>query len=525
MRIKFLLVFLLGTVALRAQTIEVAGLQSGVWDADTVMVTDDVVVTDNLSILPGTNVVFDGYYSILVEENASFTAIGTMNDSIVFTVIDTTGFHVFDLQQGGWNGIRINQAQTAQFDYCKFQYGKAASDESQDGGALRIYNCMDVQISNSYLCHNFSREHGGALYAELSRIEMHGCKVNNNLLYSGVDTIYYMCGGAMHLIKCEAVLTDMKFCRNYGEISIGGALCADSSSLVLDRALFEGNYGINGGGMYLIDCNGKDCSISNCLFTGNTSGHFGGGLAMRNTSPEISNITVTDNLSIGVNCGGIFFYQDSHPVLRNCIVWGNHCNNESNIQMWFWIYDNIEAPSLYNCLIMGGLEYISGFEYIGINENLMKDDPLFVDADNHDFHLSAESPCIDAGSPDTNPSVLAGYDLDGVWRVYGAAIDLGAYEYSGVNLPETAPAETTLHVVGNPLTADSYLELQLNQSGKVEVMVYSLNGTLLRYQDYGTLQSGLQRLALGGLAEQMAHGVYLIEIMTEEGLKSAKVVK
>jgi len=52
--------------------------------------------------------------------------------------------------------------------------------------------------------------------------------------------------------------------------------------------------------------------------------------------------------------------------------------------------------------------------------------PLFVDPDNGDYHLAAGSPCINAG---TNGAVQPGEtDLDGLPRIIGGVVDMGAYE-------------------------------------------------------------------------------------------------
>ena len=123
MKTKLLFCFLLASVFCQAQTIEVSGVQSGTWSADTIRVTGDVKVQDSLRIQAGTTVLFDNYYCIKVENGASLTAMGKESDSILFTVADTTGFYAFNVGRGGWNGIRMDKAGKAQFDYCRFQCG------------------------------------------------------------------------------------------------------------------------------------------------------------------------------------------------------------------------------------------------------------------------------------------------------------------------------------------------------------------------------------------------------------------
>ena len=109
-----------------AQTIEVGGPQSGVWDADTIRVTKDIQVNDSLLVAPGTVVLFDGFYSILVKDDAVFKAQGDEKDSIRFTVADTTGFYVYDTGKGAWNGFRLHKAGKVLLDYCVLEYAKAA---------------------------------------------------------------------------------------------------------------------------------------------------------------------------------------------------------------------------------------------------------------------------------------------------------------------------------------------------------------------------------------------------------------
>ncbi len=526
MKTKILLFFLFCGLFANAQNIEVSGIQSGVWDADTVLVTDNVIVEDHLDIIAGTTVLFDGYYSITVGRDAALNAIGTYNDSIVFTVTDTTGFHIFNMGRGSWNGIRLEKANASKFKYCRFQYGKAALDDDQDGGALRIYHCDNVEIANSTLFCNFSREHGGALNAEHSTVSLHDCSVNNNVLYSEIDTIYFMYGGGLRFINCDVDITNTDFRHNIAPNAIGGALSLDSCAVNIDRCKFEHNYGINGGGLYLIRSNHKDCRISNSLFANNISGHFGGGFAISDSSPLVANLTVVGNHSYGVNCGGIFFHQESSPALWNCIVYGN--TNEvpldEPVQMWSWTYEGY-APEFHNCLVQFGLENISNHDVITVYENCIDEDPCFYDSENDDYHLAMGSPCIDIGSPETPDIILNSLDLDGNGRVDHNQIDMGAYEFSFTNVQETTQNESLIQIVGNPVTASSYAEIESDQDCIMTVCLYSLNGKQLFNKNLGAIQKGINRIEIGEMFQGLSSGTYLFVVRNADKTFATKVIK
>lgn len=522
---KVILLLLIGfSLSGIAQTVEVSGVQSGVWEADTIRVTGDVVVQDSLRIQAGTTVLFENYSGIMVGNSASLKAIGTAKDSILFTVADTTGFHIFNSGRGGWNGISLKKAGSCQFDYCRFQYGKASTDEEQDGGALRILNCDDVEITNSTLYCNFSREHGGALSAENSKVMIQKCEVDHNLTHSKIDTIYFMYGGGMRFLKCEVQITQTNFLHNTGEKAIGGALSLDNCAVAIDRCKFMYNYSINGGGLYLIDSYDLPGSITNSLFAHNTSGHFGGGFAIRNSSPLMANLTVANNHSIGVNCGGIFFYQNSAPAVWNCIVYGNTNESvaEAPVQMWTWTYDD-DAPEFHNCLVQFGLENIASYDRISVYENCIDADPLFYDDDYTIWDHN--SPCYNGGSPDTPAEVLNGFDLNSNPRVWDGIVDIGAYEMSEIGVQETAQKEPLIRIVGNPITASSYAEIELEDRMPLTARVVSMDGRLVNRKNLGNYQAGMSRIALDGLFSGLSSGTYLLVFQTSSQIFTTKVVK
>ena len=285
-------------------------------------------------------------------------------------------------------------------------------------------------------------------------------------------------------------------------------------------------YGINGAGLYLIRCYDNPCSITNSLFANNTSGHFGGGLAISDSSPLVANLTVVNNHSIGVNCGGIFFYQQSSPVLWNCIVYGN--TNEvpldEPVQMWSWTLDDC-APEFHNCLVQFGFENISNHEIISVYENCIDADPLFADPDNENYQLDPDSPCINAGSPETPANLLNGLDLDGNQRVSDNCIDIGAYEYDPNGVQETLQNEQTIHIVGNPVTISSYAEIECESACNLFAKVYSVDGKLLVNKNLEKAQIGINRIEIGEWFQNLTSGTYLLVIRTPKNTFVAKIIK
>ena len=526
MRTLFLFLLLLFSVAGHSQTVFVEGKQSGEWAADTVVVTGDVKVIDTLLISPGVTVLFDGFYTIMVEDGASFIAEGNASDSIVFTVADTTDFHVYNSGRGGWNGFRLDHAGKVRFDYCLLQYGKAADTLDRFGGALNILDCHDLVFNHTAIRCNFSREHGGGLNAENSSLVFSHCSINENRLYTS-DPTYAMYAAGARFLKCDVTMTDMEFRDNYGPTSIGGGMSLDSCSVILDRAVFADNIAINGGGFYIMRCNDKECRLSNMLVTGNYSGHFAGGFAFADASPEVYNATVVGNSSEGVNCNGVFFYQQSSPKLNNCIVYGNyppegHAIGDT-IQLWAWTFDDY-APEFRNCLIEKGSASITNFEYIKVFENIIDADPLFVRPEEGDYHLTEGSPCRDAGVESLPEYLLNGTDLDGLPRVANQRIDLGPYEYSPTSVLQQKP-EPSAVIEGNPLNAQSRLRIRLSQAGRVVLNVYDLTGRRVASESFDHLTQGLHSLELGSMVNELKSGLYLLELSTPDEMIILKAVR
>ena len=154
---------------------------------------------------------------------------------------------------------------------------------------------------------------------------------------------------------------------------------------------FVGYWG-SGGGFYL--SNSSPC-IENVIIAQNNA-DYGGGIYCEKSSPILNNVTITDN--IASTGGSIYCIGESNPSLMNCILWNNTPQE---------IYIQSGSITVNYSDIEGGW---TGIENINAN-------PLFVNPASEDYHITVNSPCINAGDP-TSP-----LDPD------GTRADMGAYFY------------------------------------------------------------------------------------------------
>ncbi len=211
----------------------------------------------------------------------------------------------------------------------------------------------------------------------------------------------------------------------------GGAMRLQNASPAIENCIFRDNTcthigGISGGAVIAID---SEYLAINCLFYRNNAQGDGGAVFNYRSSPSLINCTFTDN---SANDGGTMFnYTDSHVALMNCLVVASKSPTLAN--------QSASRLTLTNCNIVGGIANYDGsnstITYLGVNQS---EDPLFSDADNDDFRLYYDSPCIDAGIVD---ALLPANDIRGnIRQIDGDGDteirpDIGAYEMDTPDVP------------------------------------------------------------------------------------------
>ena len=245
---------------------------------------------------------------------------------------------------------------------------------------------------------------------------------------------------------CSPSIENVTITGNTAASAGGGLTCLYGSAPNITNVIISGNwsgcYVIGGGGIWFGESG--NAILTNVMITGNTARLYGGGIDCKSSSPgcpSLINVTISGNTLFGgwhpvlFGGAGIRCWRAS-PSLVNCIVSDNTgdygiyvMHNEGNPSISYSDFWNNELGNFRNCDELIGVNVTTNAngDSCDVYYNIQLD-PLFFDLENGDVHLTAYSPCIDAGTPDTTGLNLPEYDLDGNPRIYNGIIDIVADE-------------------------------------------------------------------------------------------------
>jgi len=243
-------------------------------------------------------------------------------------------------------------------------------------------------------------------------------------------------GGGMVNIAGSPTVNGCKFVDNYADL--GGAMRNDSgSNPTVTRCTFEDNESSTGA----VSSEQSAGSYENCAFTNNTSTINGAGMNNSNSSPTVTNCLFAGNDANYVG-GAICNTSSSDVTMVNCTFTGNSAVGAGSL------YTEASTASATNCIFWGNtdgsgqghgiggvapaLSFCDAEDGVPAGEGNISTDPLFVDPNNDDYHLSPNSPCINAGDP--NGDYIGQTDMDGEDRVLIGRVDMGADEASTTDL-------------------------------------------------------------------------------------------
>lgn len=526
------LFFMLNAVKINAQIHEVSGDQNGTW-ADTIMLNGNVVVQQeaNLVINPGTVVLSKKNFKIFVY--GSFVAEGSDDEQIIFTVADTTGFADYQTLNGGWGGIEFINCNDISIKYCDFSYGK--TDVGGSGAALHFINVEDAEVSNCVLHDNIFRFRGGGICAEHSTIKVTDCEAYNNEGY-GYEASYTY-GGGFYFINCDVEIENIVSHDNYIPAGYGGGCSFDSCNIVLNKAIFYNNYATNGGGLGLQRSKHLDVKMANVLAYNNSVVHYGGGMAMATSDPEITNFSLVNNFCGGGGGAGMQMAFNCEPTINNSIIYGNRAvywdisgdttEYYYGSQIWLWGDDNF--PIFQNGNVQFGFDsifhnptYFTEEYYI----DMINSDPMFYNVDNHDYRLTEYSPCVDAGLADMTGYFVPETDIQGGPRIFNGRIDMGCYELSDYGVNEISKNENNVIIAPNPLNDNSLCLINFDKETNAVIRLLSLDGKEISNMNCKNLTSGENNIPLGELVKNIekTNKMYLLVIETQNNKYCKKVI-
>ena len=462
-----------------------------------------------------------------------------------FTVMIPTEYHALPLDNFTFDILNAVNPQQVDADL----YVSPDGDNSNDGLTAET-PLKTIQYATSIILADSTNPHtihlANGIYSPSTNGEYFPVEVINyvSLVGESEDGVILDAEGVAGVMRCRDVTSATishltlanGFAQDYPNNRGGGISCSDSSPSLANVTL-SNNSAEFGGGIY---CEYSSPSLANVTISGNSAEYYGGGIyCYNNSSPSLANVTLSNNSAeFG---GGIFCYDNSSPSLVNVTISNNSADWGGGI------YCDDSSPSLVNCIlwndapqevyfyeddspnsIMIAYSDIQGGEAgIVTNDNgtvYWEDgnidlDPLFVDAATGDYHLTANSPCIDAGisffvfEGDT----LVDMSAD---EYVGDAPDMGAFEYGAIGVVDDdfsyVPEDFSLFQnYPNPFNPVTTLRYDLPENSHVNIMIYDIMGREVRSLVNNQQNAGFKSVlwdATNESGQPVSAGMYLYRI-------------
>ena len=242
--------------------------------------------------------------------------------------------------------------------------------------------------------------YGGGVFCSGASPMIANCTISYNSADKG--------GGIGCIDQANPTIADCTISSNEASYTGGGINADNFSTLSVKDSTISNNAGGSfGGGVYTY---GFYSTITSCAITGNSADNGGGIYFGYPEATEVLNCTISDNSAIGAygTGGGIYCdWEAPNPIITNSILWGNSAV----------VYEPHYGRQYFGPAVFYYSDVEGGAPGIGVLDL----DPLFIGGG--DYHLSPESPCIDAGSP-----VAVYTDFDADLRPQGCGFDIGADE-------------------------------------------------------------------------------------------------
>lgn len=464
-------------VTLNSNTaVNVSGNVSGNWsNNNTYIVNGNITIPSGqiLTIEQGTEIKFDGYYSLTV--NGTLNANGTDNSHIIFTSNNNPA------SRGDWNKIIFNNSsQTSILNYCTVEYG---NEDNLWDGMIKING--KANVTNSII-----RETNGTGIGVSSSSTI---IIENNEIYNSNWGITAASSGTFNIIS-----NNVKNMSEGGILIRSGTVNTNVSKNIITNCIYRGIstfgmstvsenivYNINQYGIYV--GRSEPNIINNTIF--NTQ-H---GIAL--SFSESANPKPIINSNIIANNSGYAIYSDGVPKPSN-VSYNLFYNNTSGI-------GNNNLPVGTGTIVTTNNNSTDSDTYYNIfsSPNLSSTNPL----DSDFCELNSNSDAINAG----DPNITNNYN--------STTIDIGAKESSeALNINKFLNNDFV--VFPNPILNQVKIQARSNQLfDKIEL--YNIMGQIIKEFN---LKNSNNEYSLKGL-NNLESGIYIAHIYNK--FKKIQLIK
>lgn len=361
-------------------------------NGDIVLVADGIYaggVIKNKNIIvksrngPTSTIIIARWWRSFLFENSSSTLDG-------FTIKDGTGVRIYKSSPTIINCIIADNS----------VIGSADIEGDRCGGGISCYESSPTIINctitgNSVVQKGYRL--GGGIACIGGSLKVVNCIITENTAYfgGGIFISPTAKGGAVGYDLINCIITNNVATMGGGIFSSNcyGVRAPSSAPIkgsIVDCTITKNSAKSDGGGIFHSGCSNAQYKIANCIITENSAMDRGGGVYLHGLEANTTNCTITRNIA---NTGGGIFFESSSARILNTILWGNNAQIGRKFGGSEFFIEAVgpEIPIITYSDVQGSWPVESNIDA----------DPLFVNPESGDYHLQANSPCIDAGDPNS----------------------------------------------------------------------------------------------------------------------------
>ncbi len=392
------------------------------------------IIFGSINVQDGISLIIDPGVEVRFGSSFSLSVFGKI--TAVGTVSDSIFFtsNMSNPSPLDWERILIKDSGSdeSEFKYCKIQFARVGI--SFENTSAKMSNSLITKCDRSGIS-----------------VDVGSPTIKDNMINGIVHEGIHVASGTP-LIEGNTIYNN-----------IDGIITDFASSIIKRNIIYNNSrYGVD-------NRNANDQNIIATIDHNTIDNNGDAGINCDNSNPMITNNIITNTFRVAGNCGGAGIRATSNgfPTSRFNDLWNN----------------------------LGGNYCDAGNAVILSKEGDISADPMYVDASNGDYHVQENSPCIDAGDPNSE------LDSD------GTRTDMGALSFEQITSVEDINSGGLIEEFSlsqnypNPFNPSTQIEYSIPKASRVVLKIYNLYGQEIRTLVDEQQTPGIYRVSWNGRRE------------------------